>query len=168
MNWLFRAMVNGNRGRYTQTKDIFRIYRGLYLLLEEFCRVFVALYAGAHMLLLYIVIFCTYGSIRSTKGLIAVGFAWVGGNSMLVLAVGLSILARVNDRSHTARGLMMRRPVKLQEQGRPDHVQWFMMEISSFRHLAIRMGNLFFYDRELVLTTCAVIFDNIANLLLLS
>ena len=154
--------------RLTDTKQllmILRLYRCLYLQVNEFSRTFVAAYGSIHLGLIVLTIFCSYGSIRF-NGLLALGCAWIFTVCLVIVIVVVTALSTVNRKSRRTLESMEKAVTNLAVGSRQPKRGMLWREMRNMQELKVTLGSVFYYDKPLLLTTFEILLQNATNLLL--
>ena len=150
----------------TQLLRSLRLYRCLYLQVNEFSRTFVVAYGSIHLGLIVLAIFCSYGSVRF-HGFLALGFAWIFFVCLAIVIILVSALSTVNRKSRRTLESMEKAVTRLLVDSRQPKRGIVGRELRNMQELRVRLGSIFYYDKPLLLTTFEILLQNSTNLLLL-
>ena len=134
-------------------------YRCTQLLMDEYNRVLASFNGILHAVLISFFVFCVYGAVR-TDGVMAIGTAYF---AVWGFFTYLQLLKSYTDINTGSQGLL----TSIQAQVSGDYSRIGVRELRSMRELRVRGGSsTFYFDKEVVLTTLDIVFNQAVNLLI--
>ena len=145
-----------------------RLYRSVYLMCDEFSEMFKITLGGLHVAFTIVVVYYVYMGVRLT-GFQSFRSAFAAVGCLVLMLTLEGKYAEVNTASKT-----FLQQLKIQDVMRSNrivekaHRQILQRERKCLRECRIRVGSLYYYDTDLLVSTIEIILDNSINLTLIT